>query len=545
MRTWRPSLMLVLIAAFALVAATPVAFITLWLHAGIERNLMNEAHDKNELLARNIATPVSEYLHAARGNLSVLAMLASKHEDAMASAIRAQPYFEQVWLLHGEAEKDMAWNVRGKALGAAAGDDAAIAARVFSSPPRIDTVLHDPLGGQPTVLLEHATPGGMLVGALDLQPMRALCRGIHFGKHGHCVITDAKGNIVEHPDAQWVREIKNISAWPIVKAGMEGHHGVMRFYSPFLLTNMIGGYASVPGIHWVVLTPQPLSELTVHAKNLLRRGLTVALAGLGLALLLASGLGIWLSRSLCKVVSGVQKVQRGAYSEPFPRLGRIAPREIETLRSFGVSMARSVQQAMQFKDSMNEELERRVHAATDQLAATNARLAAQVQVDDLTGLFNRRGMWDMVARLMRDDAAANGKGALILFDVDQFKKINDEHGHATGDRVLAHIARLLLAEIREGDAAIRFAGDEFISLMPNCNLETAQRRAQKLCERVAATPLRLEHAHAVYITLSIGVTGWNGGLTAQQFSEMLARADQAMYKAKHGGRNRVVVTEGT
>ncbi|MDA8095242.1 MAG: diguanylate cyclase [Betaproteobacteria bacterium] len=544
MRTWRPSLMLVLIVAFALVAATPIACITLWLHAGIEGNLMNEVQDKNELLARNIATPVSEYLRAARGNLKVLAMLASRHEDAVGSAIRAQPYFEQVWLLPGGTGQALAWNVHGKPLSAAVGDDAAIAARVFSNPGRVDTVLHDPINGQPTVLLEHATPRGMLVGALDLQPLRALCRGIHFGKHGHCVITDGKGNIVEHPDSQWVREIKNISAWPIVKSGMEGHHGVMRFYSPFLLKNMISGYASVPGLHWVVLTPQPLSELTVHAKNLLRRGLTVALAGLGLAWLLASGLGIWLSRSLRQVLSGVQKVHCGMYSEPFPRLGRIAPREIEALRSFGVAMAKSVQQAMQLKDSMNEELERRVRAATDELEATNARLAAQAQLDELTGLFNRRGMWDTVARLTRNDAATPGKGSLILFDVDQFKKINDEHGHATGDRVLAHIARLLLSDIREGDSAIRFAGDEFIILMPHCNLETAQRRAQKVCERVAAAPLPVENGHAVNITLSMGVTGWEGGLTPQQFSEMLARADQAMYQAKHGGRNRVVVTEG-
>lgn len=542
MSVLRPSLKFVFIIAFALVAATPVVFITLWLRAGIESNLLAEAHDKNELLARNIATPVAEYLRAARGNLNVLGILASDHPAAVGDAIRVQHYYREIWLLPRGRGKTLVWDALGRPLAAPAGAETAISARVFATPAQTGTVVRDPIGGQPTVLLAHATPAGMLVGALDLGPLRALCGGIHFGKRGHCAITDARGNIVVHPNPLWMREIKNISAWPIVKSGMAGHRGVMRFYSPFIHADMIAGYASVPDFHWVVLTPQPLSELTASAGSLLRRGLTVALLGLGLALLLALALGMWLSRSIGSVVAGVKKVREGEYAESFPRLGLIAPLEIEMLRNCGVAMADSIQQALRLKDGLNEELERRVSAATDELAAANARLAAQAQVDELTGLLNRRGLWSAVARLTQDGGEEDGEGALILLDVDHFKGINDAFGHAMGDRVLVHVARLISSDIRDGDAVIRYAGDEFLVLMPHCDLGTAQRRARKLCERVASSPL-LNGGHVVAVTLSIGVTGWRNGLTRQHFSELLGRADEAMYEAKRAGRNQVSARE--
>ncbi len=544
MSALRPSLKLVLIVAFALVAATPVVFITLWLRAGVESNLMAEAHDKNELLARNIATPVAEYLRAARGNLNVLGILASDHPAAVGGAVKAQHYYKEVWLLSGAEGKYLAWDAQGKPLSAVPEAARKITAQVFATPARVNTVVRDPLDGQPTVLLTHPTPAGMLVGALDLGPLRALCGGIHFGQRGHCVITDAQGNVVVHPNPQWMREIKNIGAWPIVKSGMAGHRGVMRFYSPFIHAEMIAGYASVPDFHWVVLTPQPLAELTAQATNLVRRGLTVALLGLGMALLLALALGVWLSRSIGTVVTGVKRVRQGEYVEPFSRLGLFAPQEIETLRSCSVSMADSVQQVLRLKDNMNEELERRVRAATDELAAANARLAAQAQVDELTGLLNRRGMWGAVARLAQEGAGDDGEGALILLDVDRFKQINDEHGHTLGDRVLVHVARLISADTRERDAVIRYAGDEFLILMPRCDLATAERRAQKLCERVAASPL-VSGGRAVSVTLSIGVTSWRSGISQQQFSELLGRADEAMYQAKRAGRNRVSALAAT
>ncbi len=541
MSALRPSLKQIFIVAFALVAATPVVFITLWLRAGVERNLMTEAHDKNELLAQNIATPVAEYLRAARGNLDVLGMLASDHPAAVGDAIRARHYYREVWLLPREPGAYRAWDAQGKSLIGAQWVAGAIAMRRLATPAQTGTVVRDPIGGQPTVLLAHDTSAGTLVGALDLAPLRRLCGEIHFGQRGHCAITDARGNVVVHPNPQWMREIKNIGAWPIVQAGMAGRHGVMRFYSPFIHAEMIAGYASVPGFHWVVLTPQPLSELTGQAASLLRRGLMVAAMGLGLALLLALGLGVWLSRSIGSVVAGVGKIREGEYAGSFPPLGAIAPREIELLRNCGIAMADSVRQALSLKDGLNEELERRVRAATDELAAANARLAAQAQVDELTGLLNRRGLWSTVARLAQE-GGGDGEGALILLDVDRFKEINDEHGHALGDRVLVHVARVISADIRDGDAVIRYAGDEFLILMPRCDLETAQRRARALCQRMAATPL-VSEGRAVSVTLSIGVTAWRGGLTRQRFSELLGRADEAMYDAKRAGRNQVSARE--
>ena len=108
--------------------------------------------------------------------------------------------------------------------------------------------------------------------------------------------------------------------------------------------------------------------------------------------------------------------------------------------------------------------------------------------------------------------------------------------------MLAHVARVISADIREDDAVIRYAGDEFIILMPHCDLATAQRRARALCRRMAATPL-VSEGRAVAVTLSIGISGWHDRLTHQRFSELLGRADEAMYDAKRAGRNQVAARE--
>ena len=130
--------------------------------------------------------------------------------------------------------------------------------------------------------------------------------------------------------------------------------------------------------------------------------------------------------------------------------------------------------------------------------------------------------------------------SLIVFDIDHFKAINDKHGHAGGDRILRAIAHLLNDHKRSSDFLARFGGEEFVLLLPETTLESAQRLAEKTRERVNASNFRFQK-EKVRVTLSAGVGELHPGRdTAEALFE---RVDAALYLAKQEGRNRVHVAE--
>lgn len=166
----------------------------------------------------------------------------------------------------------------------------------------------------------------------------------------------------------------------------------------------------------------------------------------------------------------------------------------------------------------------------------NFRLAAR---DSLSDLFVRR-YFD--ARLAEEIARSRRSGhpcSLAQFDLDNFKKLNDEHGHAAGDHAIRLFARLLSELIRGHDVCGRRGGEEFAALFP----ELESSRAAGICERIRreleARPVRVGD-QAVPLTVSAGVAQWQPDEDADH---LLARADEALYRAKHEGRNRVVVAE--
>ena len=126
--------------------------------------------------------------------------------------------------------------------------------------------------------------------------------------------------------------------------------------------------------------------------------------------------------------------------------------------------------------------------------------------------------------------------AVMFMDLDGFKSVNDEHGHAAGDQLLREVAKRLTDAVRETDYVARWAGDEFVVLLENIAPETAERLARQLVETIER-PLRLEGATA-HISTSIGVALYYPG-ASETAQELLKRADVAMYDAKHDGKAQV------
>ena len=158
------------------------------------------------------------------------------------------------------------------------------------------------------------------------------------------------------------------------------------------------------------------------------------------------------------------------------------------------------------------------------------------QVDELTGLGNRRYLLNFTDSLCQQSQRNQRPLSLALLDIDHFKQVNDIFGHPAGDRVLQAFARTLQGEIRGADVLARMGGEEFCVLMPDTDADGAR----ELAERVRTAVASLTHQElgsATSITVSLGVaTGCQSGL---DFKHLYARADQALYQAKSKGRNRV------
>ena len=170
----------------------------------------------------------------------------------------------------------------------------------------------------------------------------------------------------------------------------------------------------------------------------------------------------------------------------------------------------------------------------------NVQLSIEMAITDaLTGLFNRRYMESHLATLI-EQAAARGKllTALIL-DIDYFKSINDTHGHDAGDDVLREFALRIKRSIRGIDLACRYGGEEFVVVMPETDMAVAAMVAERLRRRIAADPFAIQQgARTIPVTISIGIAALRG--KEDDAAKLLKRADQALYRAKRDGRNRVV-----
>ncbi len=173
------------------------------------------------------------------------------------------------------------------------------------------------------------------------------------------------------------------------------------------------------------------------------------------------------------------------------------------------------------------------------------RLEAFATIDEVTGLWNRRVF---AARLSEEVARSSryvSPLSLVMLDLDSFKRVNDEHGHPAGDTVLEAIGELLRTTLRESDVPIRYGGDEFAVILPGITKTEAYVVAEKLRERLEATPITITAADRstdVHVTASFGVA--TIGLRAAEALSLLEAADGALYQAKASGRNQVRLAVG-
>ncbi len=184
-----------------------------------------------------------------------------------------------------------------------------------------------------------------------------------------------------------------------------------------------------------------------------------------------------------------------------------------------------------------EELELKVAERTAELEAANRTAEALARTDQLTGLANRRAFFEHAERELRRSLRYHQPLSLIMFDIDYFKAINDTYGHAIGDEVIRRLATVAAATLRDTDMVARIGGEEFAVILPQTPAEGAMRLAERLRADFDSEAIAAREAE-LHVTASFGVA--TIGATKENLDEIMARADAALYEAKHRGRNQVV-----
>ncbi len=260
-----------------------------------------------------------------------------------------------------------------------------------------------------------------------------------------------------------------------------------------------------------------------------------------LALAFAFSLARWITRPLHALAKAGQQLHDTQFKSELPKIGPNAPLEIQQLGSSLVDTVDELIASRSELEAINSTLQERIDAATRSLRKGNEKLKLLAQRDHLTQIANRRHFEQVLATLDSRRKDDDESLCILLLDVDKFKSINDNYGHAAGDAVLIQISGLLQHGLRTTDLAARYAGDEFVVLL-RADLEVGRRRAQELRDVIDSHHFQFE-GKTLHTTVSIGLAFCQSASTCVDPDELLRQVDVAMYEAKRQGRNRIVEVE--
>jgi diguanylate cyclase (GGDEF)-like protein len=194
-----------------------------------------------------------------------------------------------------------------------------------------------------------------------------------------------------------------------------------------------------------------------------------------------------------------------------------------------------------FPFNMLELLVERFRDTSDQLKVGLARVQyfqKRSEVDALTGIYNRNWCTEVFPRQIDLCERLVQPVSLAMLDMDQFKRVNDQYGHPAGDAVLRQAATFIRDQLRATDLIARYGGEEFIVMLPGTPSHEAMDKLGAVREHIQKTPFQLPDGQSIHCTVSIGVVAWRSGL---DLNTLIRLADEALYRAKHQGRNQVTL----
>ncbi|MFZ7125670.1 MAG: GGDEF domain-containing protein [Desulfobacterales bacterium] len=215
--------------------------------------------------------------------------------------------------------------------------------------------------------------------------------------------------------------------------------------------------------------------------------------------------------------------------------------DIKKIKSTLALQIETIKETIRQKQAREQTQVAALSEKVDSLNVELQKVREDALTDALTGVNNRRAFDQTLRQYLERNLVRKAPFSLLLIDIDNFKQLNDRFGHLVGDRVLAAVADDCSRIIRSDDFIARYGGEEFAILLPGASRKNAVKKAQTICRRIAATRYEMNEDDAgadshLSITISMGVAAFERGDTCQS---LLDRADQALYRAKQTGRNKV------
>ncbi|MGF1690661.1 sensor domain-containing diguanylate cyclase [Photobacterium kagoshimensis] len=338
-------------------------------------------------------------------------------------------------------------------------------------------------------------------------------------------ITDLDGNIIAHPNVTKITTTlkcaHNHLEWKNKDKGninyKEGN------------INKTAYYSKINGTGWLLFTEVAHSEIIqpIVIQVMIHIALLATIA-LTATFIYSSWLSLVISSPLIRLKKHVQHITRGLtppenrITFPDNEVGVIAKEVIHLTQEALYQRNLQLQQANQEIDSIN-----------NRLAEKNQALCALAERDQLTGLYNRRKLNDVLQKEQNRLKRYKTPFCIIMLDIDHFKHINDNYGHHAGDQVLKRLSNTLTTHLRNTDILGRWGGEEFLLICPQMTLTNAKQLAEKLRKLTAELVFTSEQQ----VTVSLGVTEFRSN---DSISSVLTRVDSCLYQAKNGGRNQYV-----
>lgn len=439
-------------------------------------------------------------------------------------------------------------------------------------------------GGAPLRLVDFAAPlrdaSGKRVGVIGAhlswrwatEVRDALLRTRSAGAGLEIMVADQVGNVILGP-TNLVGHRLDLDS---VADGRTGAHGYkvetwpdgQRYLTGFAISP---GHGPYPGLGWLVLVRQPVA-VAFAAADKLQAHIIIGGALISLALAVIGWFAArHVTRPLLTIAAGAERLADDEGRSPdagetIPEIG--GSREVNMLgRSLRGLLGKLSARERSLRE-LNLSLEGRVAERTQSLSAANAELTREIELreglererealisklrnlaetDALTGLLNRRAFLEQGERELRRARRQQSAIAVVMLDLDHFKKVNDQHGHPTGDAVLRATAATLGAHLREFDILGRLGGEEFAAVLTNCDPAGAAELAERLRAAIAAMTVPLETGSAgagpgdggtLRVTASLGYALGDGAGDIH-LEGLIKAADAALYRAKAEGRNRV------
>ena len=368
-----------------------------------------------------------------------------------------------------------------------------------------------------------ATLLGVLITRIDLGAVRDMLKMRCTGGIDEIYLTDSNGKLLvsstplDQAQATLSAPGPSEKGPSTVPSDYIGHHD----------RAVIGISKPVEAMGWTMVAE--MDKKSAYAEIVRLRRITIALVG-GLILfigLCAYFIGHTMVSPLRRLARGAALVAGGDLDVDIPVTGLS---EVSYLTQVFNHMVASLKRGRE-----------EISAAHNSLIETNEVLHQISITDSLTGLHNRKHIMDLFSQEMARSIRYGHSVAILMIDIDYFKKINDTYGHQTGDRVLSQLARSLMESARECDYVGRYGGEEFLIVLPHSNIESGA----ALAERIRHNTSKLQipaGGNQISVTTSIGVAAYPDG--GSDVESIIREADDALYKAKAGGRNCIVISEG-